>query len=395
MESHIQPEEDLVIKPCGGSNFFELASLFILLEQNYGKVSCPFDYEDRDALSMSHEITWTTETNQLGFYNQSKFNANLTECFEDKTSLLTVVPLYLKDFSSATGHANLLLFFKRFKVIVRIDPHGFKCMKQYNPELLDDELNKSFQWCSEYGFEYKKHTDIEGYTQGPQQCEHYSTAESAISSVDPPGYCATWCFYLLDKITKNLMEINSIEDLRECIVKESSSLQGAEWWHQKPIKAEIRKFNMKLLTQCLSFTLKLQLIFRHSLQRSVSNWKSKYIELQKERPELPLDQASHAMWHDILIKSIEEIHGIDDRIFTIHGINMELLNELMEPFDLGPRKRRKAGSKAKKKKKKKQTKKKPKKKPKKKRKRKSYTKKRKRKSNTKKRKKIKKKKQKK
>ena len=34
MESHIQPEEDLVIKPCGGSKFFELASLFILLEQN-------------------------------------------------------------------------------------------------------------------------------------------------------------------------------------------------------------------------------------------------------------------------------------------------------------------------------------------------------------------------
>ena len=137
---------------------------------------------------------------------------SLVDCVINVESKIIIIPIQLR-LPSSVGHANVLIYRKRFNQIEHFEPHG----RYYNTMNPMNNHNRTIErWLKVFVFELNKKLRIIKHPEvnfinsnevcpridGLQNLESWSTL-AKIADVEPSGYCAAWSLFFTELSLKN------------------------------------------------------------------------------------------------------------------------------------------------------------------------------------------------
>jgi ankyrin repeat protein len=139
---------------------------------------------------LNFEIVWVHQKLHL----IENFYENFRKCNNKKEVRFVIVPIGIE--LREGSHANYLIYDKENNEIERFEPHGANAPLglNYNPNLLDDILEKRFQEINE-NIKYVRPKDYLPKV-GFQLLDIYENKKKKIG--DPGGFCALWVIWYVD-----------------------------------------------------------------------------------------------------------------------------------------------------------------------------------------------------
>jgi glutaredoxin 3 len=146
----------------------------------------------------------------------SNFFSTLRNCVKDKTKRFILIPFGFNCYKS--GHANMIIYDKKFKSMERFEPHGERT-GQCNPPDLDKRILSIFRKYMGYDF-------IKDYYKPLQFCPKISfqtlqSRENQKKPGDPAGFCSAWTVWYSEirlanpDIDRNELVKRSLDYLRK------------------------------------------------------------------------------------------------------------------------------------------------------------------------------------
>lgn len=140
---------------------------------------------------INFEIVWSYHK----LFFSSNFEENFDKCADNDKKRFTVIPLGIE--LEKGGHANYIIYDKRFKEVERFEPYGSGVPYgfDYKPDMLDKLLSKRFKEIDE---------SIRYVSPGEYMpkigFQYFDAIESSSSKVgDPGGFCALWSLWYTDQ----------------------------------------------------------------------------------------------------------------------------------------------------------------------------------------------------
>tara|TARA_B000000532_G_scaffold232573_1_gene215442 strand:- start:1323 stop:2465 length:1143 start_codon:yes stop_codon:yes gene_type:complete len=337
------PESFKFMKPSGGTFFYKILGILVLLNK-YKTISYPFDFI---SLRNPQSFSWG------GRLNTHNYKESLNQCLEDEDTKIIFICLRVGNNFSNLNHVNTLILFKNIKAIFRFESNGLN-VGSYNPDELDLALEREFSYLSDWT--YVKHSDIDMFDMGCQALERDEVMFK--EKDDPDGFCASWNFWMIEYLIKNLDMIKSLDNLSDIYSRSCGELNPMFDPERPPVKKKIREYNVGLLKECIKYLYKFLPLFAYAQIKVLKHMDKNYASFISSDF---FNQWHNSFYHNSLIEMMYQVYDIlkpisdkrEQSILTIHGFDLELCSQIMEEMGAttSERKKRQRIARSKKKKK--------------------------------------------